>query len=150
MTGTMKAEPRKPEPWKWTQTPLGEKIVLWGFIAFMCVLGLYGISFIVAVVTPVIQSHTVHTQQTPVLMDGNWLVGEYRTCSRVGVPFVCPKNGETAFGLAEKPESNSHILDVRYEGKLDLTENVSWHCQRREESVECDSPIDLSAGLVKK
>jgi hypothetical protein len=97
--------------------------------------------------------HVVYrTKETPTLMDGNWMTGEYRGCALQATALVCPKTGADLLDRNKLQENGKpHIFKVRYNGTLNVkpNENVIWHCQRREESVVCNNPIDLSAGIVK-
>jgi hypothetical protein len=146
------------EPWKWTHDGgIGQFIadrIIWPFT-----LGLIGLMLIGGVwlftssAFTYLAPHVVYrTKETPIMMDGNWMAGEYRSCALQATALVCPKTGDDLFDRNKLQEDGKpHIFSVRYNGTLNVkpNENVIWHCQRREESVVCNNPIDLSAGIVK-
>ena len=91
-------------------------------------------------------------KEMPIMMDGNWMTGEYRGCTLQATALLCPKTGDDLLDRTRLQEDGKpHIFFVRYNGTLNAksNENVIWHCQRREESVVCNNPTDLSAGIVK-
>lgn len=83
-----------------------------------------------------------HIQNTSVLIKGNWLQGEFRTCdgtldgSGKQIALDCGKN-----------EGTEHVMPVHYWGRIERPEKtgsglsglnlVTWNCQRKSDSVTC-------------
>jgi hypothetical protein len=121
-----------------------------------------------------------HDHDTPVWIQGEWLVGEYRDCqmrtktvskenknldSLDKLPrLFCAADANGLFDFQRETEPpthevetpplgsmyfvsvtaseldhNFHVLPVRYSGRIDRKDKwvISWHCQRRSESLEC-------------
>lgn len=88
----------------------------------------------------------MHKHDTPVTIDGSWLTGEYRVCEMAvqniwtfkDIPIEDRRLSCTVTEHSN-PFTQSHILPVRYFGRLDRSGKwtVDWRCQREDTALIC-------------
>lgn len=74
-----------------------------------------------------------HDRTVSVLMNHDWLVGEFKSCSLTGDS----KTPVLTCGTSNVP---THEMDVSFRGSLDQLEKrkqSNWNCQRKQESIAC-------------
>jgi hypothetical protein len=113
------------------------------------------------------EGYIPHSHDTPVWIQGDWLVGEYRECNMLTTTPVVEGEHYSSEALAHLPRlfcnsstdgywkyasafegtdtswaavsKDFHILPVKYFGRLDRPDKwlVSWRCQRNSDSLTC-------------
>jgi hypothetical protein len=83
-----------------------------------------------------------HIQNTSVLIEGQWLQGEFRTCYG-----TLDRRGRQISLDCGKTEGTEHVMPVHYWGRIDRPERTSivqgwrplitWNCQRNSDSITC-------------
>jgi hypothetical protein len=83
-----------------------------------------------------------HIQNTSVLIKGDWLQGEFRTCDG-----TLDGSGKQIALDCGKTEGTEHVMPVNYWGRIERPEKtgsglsglnlVTWNCQRNSDSVTC-------------
>jgi len=110
-----------------------------------------------------------HNHDTPVWIQGDWLVGEYRVCNMLTTTPVVQGEHYSSEELAHLPRlfcngsddgywkyagafegtdlrwsavsKDFHILPVKYFGRLERPDHwlISWRCQRNSDSLTCNA-----------
>lgn len=116
--------------------------------ALVGALWILGVYIVVYGATQVYQSldsagWSTHNRDTTVFIEGNWWVGEHRTCygniagvrdnTNLGCSSPSGRSGD--FAWSSFPV---HVLPVEYHGRIDRhNELIMWDCQRKEASLVC-------------
>jgi hypothetical protein len=101
----------------------------------------------------VVDMVNTHKKDTTTYIEGNWWVGEHRTCygNIAGVTdnsnLACssPSGRSGDFAWSSFP---IHVMPVEYHGSVDRHEEmIAWNCQRKEDSLVCKdiTPVTASA-----
>lgn len=124
------------------------KMLIWaGFKGAIWVTVLAGVVFACVATYAFVDSlgWLTHRKDTTVFIQGNWWVGEHRTCFGDLERDGANKTLGCA-ALFRPPDGNSwssfpaHILPVVYHGRVDRDIILlQWNCQRKEASLVCDA-----------
>ena len=72
-----------------------------------------------------------HDRELPVLINGNWMTGEYRDC------YLSAQASALGCKTDDYVTGSWHKLPVSFRTTPEATTETTWHCQREEKSLDC-------------